>query len=86
MIGGFDGGIDAELYLARVWRGYSDPRDHQYLVYGVGKRFDGSAYPKPRVVVGGPLRAAELIQDLDLHQPEEHGGIPIFRVEYVGRD
>jgi hypothetical protein len=86
VIGGFDGSIDAELYLARVWRGYSEPRDYHYLVYGVGERDDGSLYPKPRAVTGGPLKAAELIRDLDDQQPESHGGIPIFRVEYAGRE
>ncbi len=86
MTGGFDGGIDAELYLARVWDGYSDPRDYEYLVYGVGRRPGGRPYPKPCVIVGGPLKAAELIRDLDQHQPEAHGGIPVFRVEYTGRE
>lgn len=82
----FDGYVDAERYLARIWEQYEDPAAHQYLVYGVGRRLSGTLYPVAKVVVGGPERASQLIEDLDIHQPEQHGGIPIFRVDYAGRD
>lgn len=82
----FDGSIDAERYLARVWQGYSGPGDHEFLVYGVGERPTGGLYPVARMVVGGPERAGQLCTDYDADYEETHGGVPIFRVDYAGRD
>jgi hypothetical protein len=80
----FDGGVDPDRWLARVWDSYGEPKDYHFLVYGVRETITGGLRPVPRVVVGGPERAVELIRDFDAHQPETHGGIPIFRVDYEG--